>query len=111
MKTINQILEEKKNKDDKEEKKIIFVETDPLEPFPNDTMTSLQKFINKECKDLEKQWNSAIELLDYVFKEYNVPKPMAYNKKRWNQYNELISYTVKNLYDSRGLKGSWVTTV
>lgn len=110
MKTIAEILLEKKEKEEKE-KKIIFVETDPLEPFPNDTISSLQKLINKECKDLQKQWTSAIELIDFVFKDNNVPKPMAYNKKRWDQYNHLISYAVKNLYDSRGLKGSWVTTI
>lgn len=101
------ILEAKK----KEKKpKIIFIETDPQEAFPNDTISSLQKAINKECKDLEKEWKNATELVDSVMKELKVPKPLAFLKKRWDQYCKLIAYTVKNLYDSRGMKAAWVTT-
>lgn len=105
-----QFLAEKEKDKKKKEPKIIFVETDPQEAFPNDTVSSLQKFVNKECKDLEKQWKSASELLDFVFDEYKVPKPLAYQKKRWEQYTGLLGYTVKNLHDSRGMKASWVTT-
>lgn len=108
MKHLKHILEEAKKE---KEKKIVFKETDPNEPFPNDTMTSLSKEINKQAKDLEKEWDSAIQLVDHVFEELNVPKPMLFNKKRWEQYTELLGDAVKNLYDSRGFKANWSKTI
>lgn len=110
MRHIRDILKEKSEKDDKKEEKIVFVETDPHEPFPNDTMAALKKEINKKSKDLTIEWKSAVHLLDAVFEELNVPKPQAYLKHRWQQYRELLDYAIRNLYDARGFKASWVKT-
>lgn len=107
MRSLKAILEGKTEK--KKEK--VFVETDPQEAFPNDTMSALKKQIAKMSKDLETDWKSAREVVDAAFEELEVPKPLAYLKKRWIQYNELISHAVKNLYDARGLKASWAKTV
>lgn len=109
-KTFKQTLLEKKEKEEKP-KPIIFKETDPLEEFPKDTMNYLQKEINKKCKDLEIEWKDALELLNSVFADYDIPLPKVYQTKRWEQYSELIKHTVKNLRDARGMKGSWVRTV
>ncbi len=108
MKFLQSLLE----KDDKKEekKKVVFVETDPRQPFPENTVSALQKFINKEAKDLEKEWLSAIELVDYAFSELDVPKPLAYLTDRWQQYNKLISVAVTSLKDARGMKSKWTNT-
>lgn len=95
----------------KKEKKIVFVEYDPEQPFPKDTITSLQKEINKNCKDLEKEWRDAIDVMNASFVNLDVPIPQAYQKERWKQYCELIKYAVKNLIDARGLKGDWSLSI
>lgn len=109
MKFLQSLIEAREKKSEK--KKIVFVETDPQEAFPADTMSALQKEINKQAKDLEKQWRSAVELVDFVFAELEVPKPLAYLKDRWAQYNELLADAVISLRDSRGMKAHWTQTV
>jgi hypothetical protein len=91
----------------KSEDKVVFKETDPQLPFPNDTITAIKKRINVFAKDLTTDWDSAVEMLDAVLMELKVPKPQAYLKERWRQYQELIEFTVENLYDSRGFGGNW----
>lgn len=103
-----QFLLEKKSTEKKD--KIVFIETDPREPFPNDTLTYIEKEINKNCKDLEKEWKSAIDVVNYSFNELDVPIPKAFQNERWSQYLKLLSYAVKNLYDSRGFS-SWTRTI
>ena len=110
MKFFKSLLEADKEKEEKE-KKIVFIETDPREPFPADTVSALRKEINKNAKDLEKQWKSPVELVDYVFSELEVPKPLAHLSKRWDQYNELLRVAIRSLRDSRGMKGGWTTTI
>ena len=110
MKFFQQLLEKKKE-DKLKKKKIVFIETDPQEAFPADTMSALQREINKQAKDLEKDWRSAIELVDFVFAELEVSKPLAYLKNRWEQYLKLLSVAVIALRDSRGMKGKWTNTV
>ncbi|QDJ96395.1 hypothetical protein Xoosp13_209 [Xanthomonas phage Xoo-sp13] len=105
-----QLLNEKKEKKP-EKKKIVFIETDPQYEFPADTMSALKKEINKSAKDLEKNWRSAVELVDAAFAELEVPKPLAYLKNRWKQYIELIAVAVKALREARGQHASWSQTV
>lgn len=109
MRHIREILAEAK-KEEKKEQKLVFVETDPREPFPNDTISALKKDINKKSKDLEIDWKSSVELLDATFTELNVPKPMAHLTARWEQYTELLRYAITSLYDSRGMKANWSQT-
>jgi phage-related tail protein len=112
-KTLKELLYEsvKKNDKDEKEKKIIFVETDPLSEFPSDTVKYLQKEINKKSKDLSVEWKNAIELLDDTFNEFEVPIPKIFQTERWEQYSDLIKYTVEQLKDSRGMAASWVKTI
>ena len=110
MRTLTEIIAEKEEKDEKE-KDIVFIETNPQDPFPNDTLSAIRKQINKNSKDLEIEWKNAMELVNTSFEELDVPKPQAFLKQRWEQYQQLISYAVENLYDSRGLNGAWRTSI
>lgn len=105
---LRELIQEKK--EDKK-KKIVFVETDGKEAFPSDTVAALQKQINKGAKDLTVDWKSAVDLVDNAFEELSVPKPLAYLKDRWTQYQDLLSGAVKSLKDARGMKANWVKTV
>jgi hypothetical protein len=104
MRTLKDILKENKKED---EHKPVFKETDPQAPFPNDTIKALEREINKGAKDLETEWDSAIELVDNSFKVLKVPKPTLLQKERWEQYRKLIGEAVKQLFDARGLEGNW----
>lgn len=95
----------------KKEEKIVFKETDPQLPFPNDTITAIKKRINVFAKDLTSNWDNAIELVDAVMMELGVPKPLAHLKKRWEQYEDLIQFSVENLYDARGFGGQWNSVI
>lgn len=110
MRHLRDILSEAK-KDEEKEKKLVFVETDPREAFPNDTISALEKDIHKKAKDLTKQWKSSVELVDAVFEELDVPKPMAYQNERWEQYKQLLTVAIRRLYDARGLKAGWMKTI
>lgn len=100
-------LTENKKED---EKRAVFKETDPDAPFPNDTISALKREIGTGAKDLETEWDNAIALIDHAFKTLEVPKPRPSQKARWSQHITLIADSVKQLYDARGLKGTWRTT-
>jgi hypothetical protein len=110
MRHLNEILAESK-KDKEKEKKVVFVETDPREAFPNDTISALEKDIRQKAKDLTATWKSSVELVDTTFVDLDVPKPLAYQNDRWDQYKQLLSYAIKSLYDARGLKAGWTQTI
>lgn len=95
----------------KKEEKVVFKETDPQFPFPNDTITAIKKRINVYAKDLEYDWDNAVELLEFVLSELNVPKPKPFLKERWRQYQKLIEFSVENLYDARGFGGNWNSVI
>jgi hypothetical protein len=109
MKKLNDILIEKKK--EKEEEKIVFIETDPRSPFPIDTIGAIEKQINSNAKDLEKEWKDVIHLVNTSFDELKVPIPLAFLKERTVQYQQLIAYAIKQLADSRGFKSSWTLSV
>ena len=106
MKSLRNLLGLTENKKENEHR-IVFRETDPEQPFPNDTVSALNREINTGAKDLEKIWKDAIELTDHSFKTLKVPKPRPSQEARWGQYNELLQNAVKELYDARGLSGTW----
>ena len=104
MKSLKEIILEKK---EEKKEKIYFVETDPQQAFPSDTINYLKKEINKLCKDLSVDWKRPVDVLNAAFSNLNIPIPEAFLKARWSQYLELISYVVKNLADSRGFGATW----
>lgn len=105
MRKLSDILMAENKKED--EHRAVFKETDPTLPFPNDTIAALKREINTGAKDLEIDWPNTIELVDHAFKVLKVPKPKLSQKSRWDQYNTLIAYAVRQLYDARGPAGSW----
>jgi hypothetical protein len=106
MKKLKDILVEKKEEKEKK-KEIKFVETDPQEPFPPDTINYIQKEIGKLAKDLTINWKNPIELVNAAFYNLEVPIPKAYLAKRWKQYNELFGIAIKQLFDARGFGADW----
>lgn len=104
MKKLKQILSEQK---EEKAKKIKFVETDPQEAFPNDSIDYLKKEINKLAKDLSVDWKSPIELVNAAFYNLEIPIPKAFLAKRWQQYNTLFGVAIKGLYDARGFGAEW----
>lgn len=103
MRKLSEILEEGR----KPKEKGIFIPEDPNDPYPFDTMIYMQKAINKNSKDKQKDWDSPIELVDFSLDELNIPKPASYMKNRWEQYVQMLKYAVKNLADSRGMSAKW----
>ena len=95
----------------KKEKKIVFKETNPQSAFPKDTITAIKKQINVFNKDLNMNWDNAMEMLDDVMLQLNVPKPTANLSKRWEQYAELIEFSVQSMADARGIDGPWNSIV
>ncbi len=110
MKKLQDILLEKKEKE-KKEPKIVFIETDPQTAFPDDTISAIEKEINKKAKDLELEWKNAIDLVNACFEELKVPIPLSFLKIRTEQYQKLIAYAVRQLAESRGFKSSWTISV
>jgi hypothetical protein len=100
---MNNLTEEKKEK----EKKPVFVETDPQEAFPDDTIGAIRKEVNKLAKDLSVDWDSAIQVLNKAFENLQVPVPSANLNKRWDQYRNLIKDSVYALKDARGFGATW----
>lgn len=99
------IVEAKK---DKKKQKLVFIEFDPKQPFPADTISALKKQISSDAKDLTKEWKSPQVLVDNAFKELKVPKPLAYLQKRFNQYTDLLKISIRELRDARGFS-DWST--
>ena len=92
---------------EQEKQKLKFVETDPQQPFPNDTVNYLRKEIGKLARDLTVDWKNPIELVNAAFYNLDVPIPKAFLKERWQQYNTLFGYAIKNLFDARGFGADW----
>lgn len=104
---INNIIKDITNilENDEKQKKIVFKETDGVLPFPEMTMNALKKEIKKMSSDLSKEWPSTIAVVNAAFDELEVPKPLAFNKDRWEQYCQMIKVATKELVASRGFSG------
>lgn len=92
---------------DQSTKKPIFAETDGHSKYPHHTMVMLKKNITTSARDLDVDWDSAVDLLNDVFETFSVPIPQAFQKDRWNQYVELLAYSIRALADARGLGAKW----
>jgi len=101
---LRQLLTEKKKKVTE-----IYIDPDPQVPYPDDSMSIIKKELRQAAKDLDTDWGSAVEVVDFVFKELNITKPMPHLKKRWEQYLECITIAVKELKDARGFGAKWTT--
>lgn len=102
---MTKLIEDEDKKDEK--RKPVFIETDPQDPFPQDTIDAIRKEIRKLAKDLSVDWNSTVQLLTKAFENLSVPMPHANQKSRWDQYRRLIKDAVEALRDSRGFGSTW----
>lgn len=80
----------------------VYFDSDESIPFPPDTMSTMQRQINKMATDFDQEYPDAINLVDSCFDFLQVPKPTANLNNRWKQYTSLIAHAVKELYDARG---------
>lgn len=92
-------------------KKEVFVDTNKQLPFPDATVSAIEREINKGAKDVNTEWDDASELVNYAFEELNLPIPQVYLTERWGQYKKLLRVAIDALADTRGNKGQWRTTV
>jgi hypothetical protein len=96
----------------KKEKKVVYNPNwNPQDEFPKDTITAIKKSINVFTKDLAMSWDNAMEMLDAVLIELGIPKPTANLRAQWEQYAELIEFSVTSMADARGINGSWNSIV
>ena len=90
-------------------KKVIYDNSwDPKTPFPDDTVSTLEKEIKKASRDLEEKITSPITLVNKIMTDNNVPIPAAYLKQRWGQYQSLLKVAVKALGSARGFKSGYL---
>ena len=105
---IDMLLEAKKKP---KKKKIIYVENgDDQLPYPQLTISALEKEIKKTAKDLETDIQNPIKLVNDVMNDNAVPIPPAYLSRRWKQYLALLKVAVVALGEARGYRSSWSTT-
>lgn len=79
----------------------------PLLPIQQD---EIQKKIRGGAKDLDQNWNSAIDLVNKAYKVlgYEVPRPAE--PEKWDRYEDNLAHAVKMLSKYRGTDGKWRTT-
>ena len=89
-----------------EKNEIEFEDKEPREPLPELIFNKVKRKIRDGAKDYKKEWDNAIDLVDWSLQELNIDKPLASNP-RWSQYLELIQEAVKELHKARGDKFRW----
>lgn len=83
-----------------EKNEIAFKDTDPDKQLPDLIMQKVSRKIRDGAKDYKEDWKSSIELTDWALQELNITKPNI-SSPRWQQYMDLISSAVKELYKAR----------
>ena len=78
--------------------------------LPPDTMSELQKNIRDGAKDITQKWANALELVHKAYEVAGVERPTPDMRKAWKQYEENLTYAVKQLAKYRGMDGSWRMT-
>lgn len=80
---------------------------DKITILPNIILSDLKKLISKGAKDLEQNWKDAAELCNTAYHVGQVRRPIPTQRGAWKQYEELLKYSVQQLWNTRGNKGSW----
>lgn len=87
-----------------------FLFEEDFSALSNATVAKLEKLIRKGAADIEQQWANALELVHKAYQVANINIPTPDKKAAWQQYENLISYAVKQLYNTRGINGKWRVT-
>ncbi len=88
----------------------MIIETDEITLLPASVLGELKKLIRKGASDLEQKWENALELVNKAYQVASVRRPAADQTGAWKQYEDMISFGVKELSKNRGLDGKWRTT-
>lgn len=75
--------------------------------LPEKVINEIKKLIKKGAVDLEQKWVNALELLHTAYKSANVKRPTPNEKGAWNQYEDLIAFSVRQLAATRGIDNQW----
>lgn len=73
--------------------------------------SNIEKFIRNTAKDISIDIPNAVFLVLAAYKNENLTKPHHSDTKSWNQYNDLIEYSVDQLSKFRGYDGDWRLTI
>lgn len=85
-------------------------EGDDLDALPPDVMSEVQKNIRDGAKDIEQKWANALELVHKAYEVAGIERPTPDLRNAWKQYEENLTYAVKQLAKYRGMEGDWRTT-
>lgn len=83
------------------------LEKDDLSKLPHETINEIEKLIRGGAKDKDQDWANALELVHKAYEVAQVQRPTPDMNDAWEQYEELLSYAVKELAKHRGLDGKW----
>lgn len=70
----------------------------------------IKKYIRTGAEDTSKKWKSALQLVEYAFKNSGVRIPPSTDKANWKILEELVHYAVQMLVEYRGPNGEWRMT-
>jgi hypothetical protein len=80
---------------------------DKITTLPGMVINELKKLITKGAKDLNQNWEDAKELTDTAYHVANIRRPIPDQRGAWKQYEDLLKFSVNQLWDTRGKKGDW----
>ena len=87
-----------------------FFEKDDLSELPEATLSEIKKKIREGAKDTTQLWANALELVHKAYEVAQVQRPDITMEAAWKQYEEMISYAVRELSNARGQDGPWRST-
>ena len=70
-------------------------------------MSEIKGLIRKGAQDLQQAWKNALELTNTAYHVARVRLPRPEQKGGWAQYMDMISFSVKQLAQTRGIDGKW----
>jgi len=94
----------------KEKNEVEFKDEEPGSKLPDIIITKIERKIRDNAKDYSKDWESALDLVNFVLNELNIRIPVA-SDPRWPQYLGLIRTSVDELTRARGIDAKWSTAV
>lgn len=80
---------------------------DDITTVPEKVLGEIKGLIRKGAADLTQAWANALELTNTAYHVARVRLPRPEQKGGWKQYMDMISFSVKQLAQSRGLDGKW----
>lgn len=107
---LKNLEQETKAVSEAEKNEIEFEDKTPAELLPELILKKVKRKIRDGAKDYKKDWDNAIDLVDWSLQELNISKPLASNP-RWSQYLDLIQEAVKELHKARGENFKWILGV